>query len=140
MTLMLATYDDLDLHDPAANAADAVHDAAAARAAERRRGLRIRQSRPIRVYEPAGARYFAGVTGDISATGLRIELPPAAAALRPGTIVNVHVGAGEHGAPLANRRHMIPAKVVWIAAGETLGVLIAGIEFIPSIAAHLDAA
>ena len=27
---------------------------------ERRRGLRIRQHRPVKVYEPAGARYFGG--------------------------------------------------------------------------------
>jgi hypothetical protein len=129
MTLMLAatnTHDDeLHLHDDSTS--------------ERRRGLRIRQARPIKVYEPAGAKYFGGVTGDISATGLRIELP-ASAALKPGKIVNVHVGTSPHCAALANRRHMIPAKVVWIAAGETLGVIVAGVEFIPSIAAHLDAA
>jgi hypothetical protein len=130
MTLMLAATDtqedDLDLH------ADA-H-------AERRRGLRIRQARPIKVYEPSGAKYFGGVTGDISATGLRIELP-ASAALRPGKVVNVHVGTSTDGAALANRRHMIPAKVVWVAAaGASFGVMIAGVEFIPSIAAHLDAA
>ena len=106
---------------------------------ERRRGLRVRQARPIKVYEPAGARYFGGVTEDISATGLRIELP-ASSDLRPGKIVNVHVGISQGGFSLANRRGMIPAKVVWIAAGESLAVVVAGVEFIPSIAAHLDAA
>ena len=129
MTLTLVateTFEDEQLH------ADDAH-------AERRRGLRIRQARPIKVYEPAGAKYFGGVTGDISATGLRIELP-ASASLKPGKIVNVHVGTSPQGAALANRRHMIPAKVVWIAAGESLGVVVAGVEFIPSIAAHLDAA
>ena len=133
MTLMLAMTDTTDeLDDESAAAAADAH-------AERRRGLRIRQARPIKVYERAGAACFGGVTEDISATGLRIELP-ASAALRPGKIVNVHVGAGPQGAALANRRHLIPAKVVWIAAGETLGVIVAGVEFIPSIAAHLDAA
>jgi hypothetical protein len=130
---MLATTDthgEPDLHAEAA--ADAAH-------AERRRGLRIRQARPIKVYEPSGAKYFGGVTGDISATGLRIELP-ASAALRPGKIVNVHVGTSPQCAALANRRHMIPAKVVWVAAGDTLAMVVAGVEFIPSIAAHLDAA
>jgi hypothetical protein len=107
--------------------------------AERRRGLRVRQARPIKVYEPAGARYFGGVTEDISATGLRIELP-ASSDLRPGRIVNVHVGISQGGFSLANRRGMIPAKVVWIAAGKSLAVVVAGVEFIPSIAAHLDAA
>ena len=130
MTLVLATQHETDLHDD---------EAAADAHSERRRGLRIRQVRPIKVYEPAGAKYFGGVTGDISATGLRIELP-ASAALRPGRSLYVHVGTSAQGAALANRRHMIPAKVVWIAAGETLGVVVAGVEFIPSIAAHLDAA
>ena len=43
--------------------------------AERRRGLRISQQRPVKVFEPSSARYFPGQTADISATGLRIELP-----------------------------------------------------------------
>src|SRR5215207_8926884 len=130
LTLAADTCDEMILGE-AGDAADA-H-------AERRRGLRVRQARPIKVYEPAGARYFGGVTGDISATGLRIELP-ATADLRPGKIVNVHVGISPGGFGLANRRGMIPAKVVWIAAGESLAVVVAGVEFIPSIAAHLDAA
>jgi hypothetical protein len=126
LTLAVDTYDEVNFHDPDAHA-------------ERRRGLRIRQARPIKVYEAAGAKYFGGITEDISATGLRIELP-ASSDLRPGKIVNVHVGASSAGVSLANRRHMIPAKVVWIAAGESLAVVVAGVEFIPSIAAHLDAA
>ena len=32
--------------------------------AERRRGLRIRQNRPIKVLEPATSRYFGGQTED----------------------------------------------------------------------------
>src|SRR3954463_4777822 len=85
-------------------------DAADAKATERRRGLRIRQARPIKLYEPAGARYFGGQTEDISATGLRIELP-ASAPLQPGNVVNVHVGLNTMGQTLANRKGMIPAKV-----------------------------
>lgn len=107
---------------------------------ERRRGRRIRQARPVRVYDAAaGARYFGGVTEDISATGLRIELP-AAAQLRPGKILAVHVGLNEGGATLANRRQMIPAKVVWVDAGASIGHVVAGVEFLSSISAHLDAA
>lgn len=103
---------------------------------ERRRGLRIRQARPIKVYEPSAGRYIGGQTEDISATGLKIELP-LGAPVRPGKLLTVHVGGA-----LANRRQMIPAKVVWIDrshAAET-GRLIAGVEFLASIAAHLDAA
>jgi hypothetical protein len=69
---------------------------------------------------------------------LRIELP-ASAAVRPGNIVNVHVGLNESGQTLANRKGMIPAKIVWIDRSDRTRVT-AGIEFIASIAAHLDAA
>src|SRR5438093_1019473 len=79
---------------------------------ERRRGLRIRQARPINVFEPAGSRFFGGRTEDISTTGLRIELPNSAQ-LEPGDVLNVHVGLNRDGSMLANRRQMIPAKVVW---------------------------
>src|SRR5215203_4769257 len=73
---------------------------------ERRRGLRIRQARPIKVLEPASSRYFGGQTEDVSSTGLRIELP-ASMPIRPGKVVNVHVGVGSDGQMLANRRQMI---------------------------------
>jgi hypothetical protein len=108
---------------------------------ERRRGLRIRQLRPIKVLEPTTSRYFGGQTEDISSTGLRIELP-ASMPIRPGKVVSVHVGANSTGQMLANRRQMIPAKVVWVDRRSKFdnGRLVAGIEFLASIAAHLDAA
>ena len=109
--------------------------------AERRRGLRIRQNRPIKVLEPATSRYFGGQTEDVSSTGLRIELP-ASVPVRPGKVLNVHVGVDSGGHSLANRRQMIPARVVWISRKrrETACTLEAGVEFLASIAAHLDAA
>ena len=129
MTLMLAATDthedDLHLH------ADA-H-------AERRRGLRIRQARPIKVYEPSGAKYFGGVTGDISATGLRIELP-ASTNVHPGKVISVHVGLNRAGSILPNRRQMMPARVVWFDRTFARGYAVIGVEFLANIAAHLDAA
>ena len=112
--------------------------------AERRRGLRIRQNRPIKVYEPGAGRYIGGQTADVSATGLRIELP-LSAPVREGRLVNVHVGLSSAGESLAHRRQMIPARVVWVNRPQApaqieRGRLTAGIEFIASIAAHLDAA
>ena len=108
---------------------------------ERRRGLRVRQQRPVKIYEPAGARYFGGQTEDISATGLRIELP-AFATVREGQTLCVHVGLSSTGQSLANRRQMIPARVVWVnrAGPHRCGTLEAGVEFLSSIAARLDAA
>jgi hypothetical protein len=111
----------------------------ASSAAERRRGLRIRQARPIRVYEPSGARYFGGQTEDISATGLRIELPTSVQ-LHPGKVVSVHVGMNRDGSILPNRRQMMSARVVWIDRSISRGFAVVGVEFTASIAAHLDAA
>ncbi len=118
-----------------------VHADAGARHAERRRGLRIRQSRPIKVFETAAARYYGGQTEDISASGLRIELP-ASAPLTQGEILNIHLGPTHAGQSLANRRQMMPARVVWVDRHEALrtGRLSAGVEFIASIAAQLHAA
>src|SRR5687768_13371475 len=111
------------------------------RPGERRRGLRVRQQRPVKVYEPAGARYFGGQTEDISATGLRVELP-AFAAVRVGEALSIYVGTNDKGQALANRRQMIPARVVWVnrGGGSRLGTIEAGVEFITGIAARLDAA
>jgi hypothetical protein len=108
---------------------------------ERRRGLRIRQNRPIKVFEPVASRYIGGQTADVSATGLRIELP-LSAPVGVGRMLNVHVGLSSSGESLANRRQMIPARVVWIDRkhDEARGKLMAGVEFLASIAAHLDAA
>src|SRR3989440_11379978 len=81
--------------------------------AERRRGLRIAQHRPVKVFDPSASRYFPGATQDVSATGLRLELPRFTP-LIPGKLLNIHVGLSEAGAALANRRSMIPARVVWV--------------------------
>lgn len=108
---------------------------------ERRRGFRIRQNRPVKVYEPTTSRYFGGQTEDVSATGLRVELP-AYAPVREGDVLNIHVGLNQHaGQTLAHRRQMVPARVVWVArdALRLDAKLEAGVEFLASIA-HLDAA
>ncbi len=76
----------------------------------------------------------------MSATGLRLELP-ASMPVRPGKLVSIHVGLNEQGQPLANRRRMIPARVVWVSRSNDANLPIsAGIEFLASIAAQLDAA
>ena len=108
---------------------------------ERRRGLRIREQRPVKVFDSAAARYFGGQTEDISATGLRIELP-SYAPIQPGDTLNVHVGLNGIGQSLANRRQMIPARVIWVNRQDKRisGRLEVGIEFLTSIAARLHAA
>ena len=110
------------------------------RGSERRRGLRVHQHRPVKIFEPSSARYIGGQTEDISATGLRIELP-ASAPVMPGKLLSVHVGLSASGQSLANRRQMIPARVVWAhREADGSAKMIAGVEFLASIAVHLDAA
>jgi hypothetical protein len=105
---------------------------------ERRRGLRIAQQRPVKVLEPSIGRYYPGQTQDVSSTGLRLELP-ASALVRAGKVINIHVGVGTSGSVLANRRQMMPARVIWIDRSQP-GKLSAGIEFVATTSAHLDAA
>jgi len=108
---------------------------------ERRRGLRVRQVRAVKIFAAPAARYFGGQTEDISATGLRIELP-SYAPVQVGDTLSIHVGLNEFGQPLANRRHMLPARVVWVNREDRRirGRIEAGVEFLSGISAHLDAA
>jgi len=108
---------------------------------ERRRGLRIEQVCPVKVFEPVGARYIGGRTRNVSSTGLQIELPRWAY-VREGKLISVHVGLSVVGEVLANRRAMIPARVVWVnRSSDSSGkYLVAGVEFLASLAARLDAA
>jgi hypothetical protein len=115
--------------------------AAGSSLAERRRGFRIRQNRPVKVYEPNVAKYFPGQTRDISSTGLRLELPLSVPA-QVGDVLNVHVGLSSAGESLANRRQMIPARIVWLdrSGPNARTRMVAGVEFLASIAAQVDAA
>jgi hypothetical protein len=108
--------------------------------AERRRGLRIQQNRPIKVLDTMAGRYFGGQTRDVSATGLKIELP-LHATVRKGETLSIHVGLSQSGEALANRRQMIPARVVWIdRSSMDAKMFTAGVEFSTTIGAQLDAA
>ncbi|HEY8748595.1 MAG TPA: PilZ domain-containing protein [Tepidisphaeraceae bacterium] len=117
------------------------HDSDVIDSIERRRGLRVRQARSVKVYDANAARYFGGQTEDISATGLRIELP-SFAPVQPGDMLSIHVGLNDRGQALANRRHMLPARVVWVNREDRRirGRVEVGVEFLAGIAAHLDAA
>ena len=79
---------------------------------ERRRDVRIFEKRPVKVFDGAAAKYFGGQTEDISSTGLRLELP-GSAPIQAGDSLSIHVGLNRKGESLANRRQMIPAKVIW---------------------------
>jgi hypothetical protein len=103
--------------------------------------MRVREQRPVKVYEMASTRFFGGQTQDISGTGLRVELP-AWVPVRPGGLLLVHVGQNRGGAALANRKSMIPTRVVWMKRETDLrgAVVTAGLEFSVAIEARLDAA
>ena len=107
---------------------------------DRRRGLRIQQNRPIKAFIPSAARFVGGQTRDISATGLRLEMPRSTP-LQAGSLLNVHVGLDGVGSPLVNRRQMLPARIVWIDRKESASsTIVAGIEFLTSMAIGVDAA
>jgi hypothetical protein len=103
----------------------------------------VHQARPVKVFEPTAGRYFGGQTHDVSGTGLRVELP-IKAHVQPGKLLTIHVGVSDGGEPLANRRQMIPVRIVWVTRvldeSNNTPTLVAGVEFLASIAAHLDAA
>ena len=107
-------------------------------AAERRRGLRISQDRPVRVFEPNTARFVGGRTRDVSSTGLQITFEQDVD-LQPGRVINIAVGCDEGGSPLANRRHLIPARVAWISF-RSEEEFVAGVEFLTGITAGAGAA
>lgn len=109
--------------------------------AERRRGLRIRQHRPIKAYIPSACKFIGGQTEDVSSSGLRVTMP-LTSMLRSGDLLNIHVGLSEGGQPLANRRDMVLARVIWVdvPADANSRTLSAGLEWTSSIAAHADAA
>lgn len=112
----------------------------ATESAERRRGLRIAQARPVKVLDAIGGRTLVGETIDVSATGLRVQLP-IGSALRVGEMLGIHVGLSRIGEKLANRRQMVPVRVVWVGQPiERKGTVVAGVEFATAISAQLDAA
>jgi hypothetical protein len=107
---------------------------------ERRRGLRIRQSRPVKVLDMLGGRFFGGQTRDVSATGMRLELP-VDAQVQVGATLHIHVGATAGGDTLPNRRSVLPVRVVWVRAGRGLDrALTAGVELATTISSQRYAA
>ena len=109
--------------------------------AERRRGLRIKQSRPVKAYEPRTSRYFPGQTADISFNGLRLSLP-LSTPIVAGNILCLHIGSPQSSSTLASRRQMIEARVIWIHRDTTnpQGELMAGLELLSAAAIQNSAA
>jgi hypothetical protein len=105
---------------------------------DRRRGMRLVQNRPVKIYDPSSARYVAGRTQDVSPSGLRLELP-VSSPLLPGRLVHVHVGVSAGAQGLAQRSGMIPARVVWIDRSSGDGSMTAGFELVARVAV-MDAA
>jgi PilZ domain len=107
---------------------------------ERRRGLRVSQHRPVKIFDTTADRYIAGRTTDVSSSGLQIQVPVWAPVMEGNTLA-VHIGSGA-GSPLVQRRSMIPARVVWVGPRDMSGrsFVTVGIEFLASVSAHLAAA
>ena len=108
---------------------------------ERRRGLRIRQYRPVKIFESSLSRYYAGHTRDISSTGLRIEVP-ASIPIQEGKVLSIFVGHSDPANALAHRRQMVPARVIWVdpTSSKSRDCVTLGIEFLNVSSAQLGAA
>jgi hypothetical protein len=105
---------------------------------DRRRGMRMAQHRPVKVFDPSSSKYVGGHTQDVSPTGLRLELP-VSSPLLPGRLVHVHVGVSEGAQGLAQRSGMIPARVVWIDRSAGGASMTAGFELVARVS-MMDAA
>ncbi len=79
---------------------------------ERRRGLRVAERRPIKVFEPITGRFFGGSTRDVSTTGLRLTLP-SKCPVREGSELRLTIGQPGGSGALVPRRSMVHAQVVW---------------------------
>ena len=101
---------------------------------ERRRGLRIKQQRPVKLYEPRTARYYPGQTADISASGLRLSLPLSTPIIA-GHTLSLHVASH---CSFASRSQMVEAKVIWMQREGSQ--LVAGLELLSSAAVLARAA
>jgi len=99
---------------------------------ERRRGGgRVRIARPVRVVEPHGGRHLAGRSRDVSASGMRVELP-FTNAVEAGDTVSVHVGTLAGAGPLRGHRSTLEARVVWVRRDTRMlrPLVTAGLEFV----------
>ncbi len=99
---------------------------------DRRRGLRIGQLRPVKVYIPSAGRYIAGRTRDVSAAGLQLELPRGTP-LQSGRLLSVYLGSDHDGGTLAHREQMMPARVVWVRSDGQMPTM-AGVELLAAVA------
>jgi len=104
--------------------------------AERRRGLRIKQCRAVKVYEPRSTRYYPGQTADISLSGLRLTLP-LSTPLVSGNTLCLHIASNSNSA-IASRHQMLQARVIWLQREST--ELVVGLELLSSAAIQSSAA
>lgn len=108
---------------------------------ERRRSNRIRLVRPITLVDALHGRHVSGKTRDVSACGLRVEVP-AALNVRPGDSITVDVSSLAGTGLLDNRRNTVAARVVWTRRQNKLvrPMLTVGLEFITELDAQLNVA
>lgn len=108
---------------------------------ERRSATRVRISRPVKVINLSVGRHAAGRSRDVSATGMKIEIP-VTNSIREGDTIHVDVGTLAGIGPLVGRPHLIPARVVWIEREHKLlrPMLTAGVEFALELDAMINVA
>ncbi|MFT3786983.1 MAG: PilZ domain-containing protein [Tepidisphaeraceae bacterium] len=128
--------------EPALSVVDPAGDACEPMFLERRGGVRVKLVRNVKVHEPTTGRHLAARTRDISATGMRLEMP-LTNAIREGEHVTVYLGSLSEVGLVKTRRPTLAARVVWVkrdANRLVRPILTAGVEFVADSDAQVNVA
>lgn len=109
------------------------------RKSERRSAFRVVQHRPVKILDRRTNRYLPAQTVDISSTGLCVSIPTLSN-LAAGQLLNIHIGLSTAGQPLANRRAMLPVRVVWTKKSPRHPQTLCGLELVQDTRSHMEAA
>jgi c-di-GMP-binding flagellar brake protein YcgR len=108
---------------------------------ERRRGVRVKLARPVRVHEPTTGKHLAARTRDISASGMKLEMP-LTQAIQPGEHLTLTLGTLAGAGIVKSTKPTITARVVWVKRDGRMvrPMLTAGVEFCSDSDAQVNVA
>jgi c-di-GMP-binding flagellar brake protein YcgR len=108
---------------------------------ERRRGVRVKLARPVRVHEPTTGKHLAARTRDISAVGMRLEMP-LTNAIQPGEHLTLTLGTLAGVGLVKSTKSTITARVIWVKRDGRMvrPMLTAGVEFCSDSDAQVNVA
>ncbi len=114
---------------------------AAPSGADRRRTNRIPQNRAVKIFDPVSERHIAGLTRDVSATGVCVAVPSGFPA-KPGSTLMIHIGLRADGRAesIVSATTMLQARVIWARDEVLSGMRTLGLALAAAEAASADAA